>query len=85
MLEVLTEAEIKTFGNPVKKSHEDSWMSSFHVRVCHDDYDKLQIPATWPVGWKCRDFIRRRPTKLAADSNQGGQAQAGGDPALLKV
>ena len=39
VLEVLTDAQIKTFGNPSKKSHDDSWMASFHVRVCHDDYD----------------------------------------------
>ena len=65
----------------MKKSHEDSWMASFHVRVCHDDYAKLQSPATWPVGLKCSDFIRRRPARLKADSNQGGQAQV----ALLQV
>ena len=66
---VLEEAEIKLFGSSLKKSHEESWMASFHVRVCHDDYDKLQSPDIWPMGWKCRDFIRRRP-KSDGDKQQ---------------
>ena len=59
--EVLTDAKIDIFGNPAKKSHEDCWMASFHVRVCHDHYEKLQNPTIWPLGWKCRDFIRKPP------------------------
>ena len=73
MKDVLEEAEIKLFGFPVKKSHEESWMASFHVRVCHDDYDKLQSPEIWPMGWKCRDFIRRRP-KSDGDKQQSSVA-----------
>ena len=77
---------------------DDSWMATFHVRVCHDDYDKLQNPEIWPIGWKSRDFIRRRPARPQADSShqggrggqgaqgaQGGQGVAGTDPALLNV
>ena len=63
MREVLSEGQIKLYGDPVKKSHQDSWMSSFHVRVCHEDYEKLKVPEIWPVGWKCRDFIRRKPNR----------------------
>ena len=68
--EVLTEAQIKFFGEPLKKSHEESWTASFHVRVCHDDYEKLQNPNIWPMGWKCRDFIRRRPARPQGEGRQ---------------
>ena len=81
---VLDEAQIKTFGTPVKKSHDESWMASFHVRVCHDDYEKLQNPEIWPIGWKCRDFIRRRP-RPQSDNQQSGQQGGRRDPALLSV
>ena len=67
--EVLSDGQIKLYCDPVKKSHQDSWMSSFHVRVCHEDYEKLKAPEIWPVGWKCRDFIRRKPFR------PGGQGQ----------
>ena len=59
--EVLTDAHINLYGEPFKKSHKECWMSSFHVQVCHADYEKLLVPEIWPVVWKCRDFIRRRP------------------------
>ena len=71
--------QIKLYCDPVKKSHQDSWMSSFHVRVCHEDYEKLKAPEIWPVGWKCRDFIRRKPFRPGGQGQplgvQGGQVQ----------
>ena len=93
--EVLSEGQIKLYGDPVKKSHQDSWMSSFHVRVCHEDYGKLKVPEIWPVGWKCRDFIRRKPNRPgqgAGELHNRHQGQAHGgqghglvqDPAVLQ-
>ena len=93
--EVLSEGQIKLYGGPVKKSHQDSWMSSFHVRVCHEDYGKLKVPEIWPVGWKCRDFIRRKPNRPgqgAGELHNRHQGQAHGgqghglvqDPAVLQ-
>ena len=87
--EVLTDAHINLYGEPLKTSHKESWMSSFHVRVCHEDYDKLLVPEIWPIGWKCRDFIRRRRVRpqgqAPVDGQQQGEGGAAHDPAVLHV
>ena len=69
----------------MKKNYEDSWMASFHVRVCYYDYEKLQVPDIWPMGWKCRDFIRRRPRTQPENSIKAGGQGTLHDPALLSV
>ena len=79
--EIMAEAQINIFGNPEKKSHVDCWMASFHVRVVHEDYEKLKNPAIWPTGWKCRDFIRKRPFQQnnQAQNPEGSQPRQNGE------